>query len=171
VAIKKSQKELVNKFSPVLFSVCRRYTKDDELAKDVLQESWIRIFKNLDKYEPFGSFEGWIKRITINAALRFVNKSYFKNEPNYEIFEDKSRSAQPKAYENLNAEIILKQIQKLPKGYQTIFNLNVIDGYSHKEIGKMLNISENTSRSQLLRARKALQNLLSKSEIMVNYER
>lgn len=152
------QFELVKRFAPMLMTVCRRYTRDDGMAEDVLQEAWIRIFRYIGRYQHTGSFEAWMKKVTVNCALQWIDKTYFKNEKNLEFTPESIEV--PKIYAELNAEEIIKHIQVLPEGYRTIFNMNVIDGFSHKEIADALGISENTSRTQLLRARRSLQKAL-----------
>jgi len=142
----------------MLMTVCRRYTRDDAMAEDVVQEAWIRIFRYIGRYQHTGSFEAWLKKVTVNCALQWIDKTYFKREKNLEFSPEKMEV--PTVFGELNAEEILKHIQALPEGYRTIFNMNVIDGFSHKEIADTLGISENTSRTQLLRARRSLQKAL-----------
>ena len=153
---KKSQYALVKKYSPVLMSLCRRYTPDEATAKDILQESFIRIFSNIDKYRPIGSFEGWMKTITTRCALQWLSKNNLHQELMQTEGIDES-PLQPEVYEKIDAEDIIILIRELPMGFRTVFNLHVIEGYSHKEIAEMLHIEESTSRSQLGRARKLLQ--------------
>ena len=153
---KKSQYALVKRYSPVLMSLCRRYAPDEATAKDMLQESFIRIFANIEKYQPTGSFEGWIKTITTRCALQWLNKHNLRQDLlNFDVCDD--TSLEPEVYEKINAEDIILLIRELPVGFRTVFNLHVIEGYSHKEIAEMLEIEESTSRSQLGRARKLLQ--------------
>jgi len=152
---KRSQYLLVERYSGMLLTVCRRYARDDSMARDLLQETLILIFSNIKKYQPTGSFEGWMRRIAINASLQWIGKSYFKNEAPTHEFEDEE-SSDPKVFSQLAQEEIIKHIQTLPDGYRTVLNLYIIEGLSHKEIADMLNISVNTSRTQLLRARKSL---------------
>lgn len=161
--IKQSQYLLVKRYSAMLMTVCRRYARDDAMAKDVLQESFIRIFKYIGDYKPTGSFEAWMRRIAVRSALQWIEKGYFKREASTEELPDE-RLSEPDVYHYLGTEVILQKIQELPEGYRTIFNLNIIEGYSHKEIAALLNITENTSRSQLVRARRLLQQKLNKEE-------
>lgn len=153
---KKSQYELVKRYSPGLMSLCRRYAPDEATAKDMLQESFIRIFANIEKYQPTGSFEGWMKTITTRCALQWLNK-YNLRQDLLKSYAPEERALEPEVYEKINAEDIILLIRELPVGFRTVFNLHVIEGYSHKEISEMLSIEESTSRSQLGRARKLLQ--------------
>lgn len=161
--VKSSQYELVKRYSGMLLSVCRRYAKDEAMAKDVLQETLIRIFKNIDRYEARGSFEGWMRTIAVNRSLQWIEKSCFRHEMQPSAMPD-DNLIEPAVYQNMDAEDILNLIKQLPEGYRAVFNLNVIEGYSHREIGELLQISEATSRSQLTRARKMLQNQLESSK-------
>lgn len=160
---KKSQYELVRRYSPMLMTVCRRYTRDDAMAKDVLQECLIRIFRHIDKFQLDKPFGNWARKIAVRSSLQWIQKNYFKKENAVEAFE-KEPELLPSVYSYLGTEEILKAIQDLPVGYRTVFNLNVIEGYSHKEIGELLGISEATSRSQLIRARRTLQKKLNDSQ-------
>lgn len=159
----KFQEALVNQYSPMLMTVCRRYTTDDHRAKDILQDALIKILNALPQYQPTGSFEAWMRRIVITTALKSINKKWLKKEAPY---NEQSRSIMipADAYARLGAEDLLKVIRELPEGYQQIFNLSVIEGYNHKEIGELLGIKESTSRSQLTRARKMLQEKVLKME-------
>lgn len=138
------------------YAICMRYTHDMAEAEDILQDGFVRIFKNIDSFTRAGSFEGWMKRIIVNTAIE-----YFRKRTNlYSITEfeyAESVSYDEQTIENIAAGDILKLIQELPIGYRTVFNLYAIEGFSHKEIGDMLEISEGTSKSQLARARGILQ--------------
>lgn len=154
-----SQYLLVKQFSTMLLTVCRRYARDEAMAKDALQETFILIFKNIEKYEFKGSFEAWMRKIAINVSLKPYERKYYQNElPTYS-FEDRNWT-EPHVFHQLEAEEVIKQIQNLPDGYRTVLNLYVFEGLSHKEIAAILQISEVTSRSQLLRARKMLKEKL-----------
>ncbi len=158
------QKELVERYSSMLMSVSRRYARDNESAKDILQESYIKIFKYIHKYKPIGSFTAWMRRIVINTALQSFDKSCFKKEISGLGELIQQPSAPPDAYAHLGAEELMNLIQQLPDGFKQVFNLFVLEGYSHKEIGVILNIKESTSRSQLVRARNFLKKMLIKQE-------
>jgi len=157
------QKELVLKYSGLLMTVCRRYSRDAEFAKDILQEALIKILKSISNYEEKGSFEAWMKRITINTALKYFDKSSFKNE--VFILEDlNDKNVVPDIYSQLGAEELMTLIDNLPNGFREVFNLFAIEGYSHKEIGELLGVTESTSRSQLTRARSLLKKQLTVQE-------
>jgi len=154
-----SQYSLVKQYSPMLLTVCRRYARDESMAKDALQETFILVFKNIEKYEFKGSFEAWMRKIAINVSLKPYERKYYQNElPTYS-FEERNWN-EPKVFQQLEAEEVIKQIQTLPDGYRTVLNLYVFEGLSHKEIAEFLQISIGTSRSQLLRARKLLKEKL-----------
>lgn len=154
--IPKYQKQLVVQYSSELLGVCYRYVGRRELAKDVLQESFLMIFRYLPNYQPTGSFRAWMKRIVATTALQFLRSSPYKRESMVlETVEEEFVA--PEVYGQLGAEDLVELIEELPEGFRTIFNLYAIEGYNHKEIGELLNISEGTSRSQLSRARKLLQ--------------
>jgi RNA polymerase sigma-70 factor (ECF subfamily) len=133
-----------------LFSICLKYSRNYAEAEDNLQDSFVTIFKKIDQYNYKGSFEGWLKRITINTALqRYREKGIFKivNEENLEDVSVEIES------NDIGIDYLLKIIQELPDRYRLVFNLYVLDGYSHKEVANMLNITSGTSKSNLARAR------------------
>lgn len=126
----------------------------------MLQDGFIRVFDNLTQFKYNGSFEGWIRRIIVNTSLNHCRKSSFKQE--YIGIDDlQDTVVNSKAISKLSEMELLELIQKLPDGYRMVFNLYVIEGYSHKEIGDLLNITESTSRSQLAKSRKWMQKLLT----------
>lgn len=144
-----------------MFGVCLRYAATREEAEDALQEAFIKIFDNISKYRGDGSFEGWIRRITVHTVLRMIQK---KTPLQYaEDASTLSKSAtDADAVKNLNEKDLMKLINQLPDGYRVVFNMYAIEGYSHAEIGEMLQISEGTSRSQFSRAKKHLQHFINK---------
>lgn len=158
------QRALFNQYAGRLMSVCLRYARDTFEAEDMLQESFITIFKAIHKFRFEGSFEGWVKKITVNTCLRKLRQ---KQVQFMEIFPGKSEEGfQPEIFSMLSEKEIISAISTLPEGYRIVFNLYVLDGYSHDEIAKLLSIKSVTSRSQLLKARKMLQKiLLSKYKI------
>lgn len=158
--IKTSQYELVKRYSGMLMSVCRRYVVDDHSAKDILQETLIRIFTHIHKYKAIGSFEAWMRKIAIRCALSWLDKSCFQKEVELTSAHDKEVT-NPKVYDEMGIEKIQQFIKELPIGFRTVFNLYVIEGYSHKEISELLQITESASRSQLARGRKILQKKLN----------
>lgn len=152
-----AQNELYRRYSRKLWGVCLRYAKNQMSAEDILQEGFIRIFKYLDQYKGDGSFEGWMRRTMVNTAINYYKKN-LSSKDELDIDDIVSiQSDNADAVSQLSTEEILKVIQELPSGYRTVFNLYVIDGLSHKDISTQLNISENTSKSQLSRARSILQ--------------
>lgn len=151
-----AQKLLFEKYSKKMMGVCLRYVSDYDDAQDVLQESFIKVFQKLGSYESKGSLDGWVRRIVVNTALDNLRKrkDYFQLEKGE---EEHARSAEVTGMENLHAKDLLLMIQSLPVGFRTVFNLYAIEGYTHKEIGNLLGISESTSKSQYARARMHLQ--------------
>jgi RNA polymerase sigma factor (sigma-70 family) len=158
-----AQKYLYDTFSPKMYPLCCRYVKDPADAEDILVTAFTHILERIGQYRGEGSFEGWIKRTVINEALNFLrrNKNMYMTttleEVDYEL-------ASPHDHDRLAEEDLLRMIGELPPGYRAIFNMYAIDGYSHKEIAGQLHISENTSKSQLSRARVYLQKLLAERE-------
>lgn len=152
-------KQLFEMYSGKMMALCYRFARDKNEAQDIMQEGFIRVFKKLDLFKGTGSFESWMKRVMINTALKYREKNITKHSyseiDNVHVF-DKT----PTIIEELSKEEVLKHIQTLPDGYRTVFNLYVIEGYSHKDIGQMLNIGESTSRSQLVKARNLLKQKL-----------
>ena len=157
---RKSQKDLFDRFAGKMFSLCKRYARNVQESEDMLQEAFVKVFNSLDKYSYKGSFEGWIRRIVVNTCLRYLEKDKISFE-NFDLVEySASNVIQSSAIDNLAEEELLNLIAKLPDGYKMVFNLYVIEGYSHKEIAEMIGIGESTSRSQLVKARKLLKDLL-----------
>lgn len=155
-----SQELLYKKFSPRMFAICLRYANDKQSAEDILQEGFIKVFNNLDKFRADGSFEGWIKRIFVNTSIEYYRKSivakrYVEIEKVYN-----HQSKEESAVSKLMKKDLMSMVQRLPVGYRTVFNLYAIEGYTHREICKLLEISEGTSKSQLARARAMLQRML-----------
>ncbi len=151
----KSQRLLFDQYAGIMMTICRRYSCDPREAEDMLQESFIRVFQYIDQYRSEGSFEGWIKRITVNAALRVLkNKKIHFSEIRKD--QQSTHTIDPDALSDLSEEELLKLIGDLPDGYRVVFNLYVLEGYDHDEIGAMLDIRPATSRSQLSKARRLL---------------
>ena len=140
-----------------MMSVCLRYSKTKMEAEDILQDAFLRVYKYIHQFKFEGSFEGWMRRIVVNTALKSIAKKKI-NFSEMNDYTDSTASIEPFAYNNLGEDVILKLISQLPDGYRLVFNLNIIEGYSHEEIGNMLKIQASTSRSQLVKARKILQN-------------
>ncbi len=151
-----AQKELYKLLSGKLFAVCLRYTKNRQEAEDWLQDSFIKIFQNLDKFKAEGSFEGWARRITVNHILTEYRKSKrFGSVSDLDSVLELSET-QESAHSAILYEELIKFINLLPEGKKLVFNLSVIEGYSHKEIAELLNITEGASRGQLAKAREML---------------
>ncbi|CAN5642510.1 RNA polymerase sigma factor [soil metagenome] len=150
------QRSLFDQYASRLMTMCLRYASDTPEAEDMLQESFIRIFNVLDKYRFEGSFEGWLKRITVNICLKILQKKKirFVEVDTHELIQDIS---EPQVISSLSENELIKMISNLPDGYRIVFNLYVMEGYSHDEIARMLNIEAATSRSQLVKARRMLQ--------------
>jgi len=165
-----AQKRLYDTFSPKMYALCCRYVKDSMEAEDVLVTAFTKILDKIDQYKSEGSFEGWIRRVVVNEALTWLRRNrnmYLEleleaadDEPDYKSLSD-----------HLEAEDLMTMINELPSGYRIVFNLYAIDGYSHKEIADQLGISENTSKSQLSRARAYLQKLLTDNDWKTNQQR
>ena len=158
-----AQKRLYDLFSPVMYPVCCRYVKNQMEAEDVLVMAFTKILNKIDQYKGEGSLEGWMKRIVINEALAHL-RSQRSMVVVTDLEEGEFIADEDYHYNRLEEEALIDMISQLPSGYRSVFNLYAIDGYSHKEIAEKLNISENTSKSQLSRARVFLQKLLVKSE-------
>ena len=151
-----------DRFSGTMMGIALRYMKDEQLANDVLQETFIKAFDNLGKFKQDGSLEGWMKRITVNTALDLLRKER-KFKFNSEIEKESYGIAEPSStIDALQADDLMAIIQSLPDGYRTVFNLYAIEGYSHKEIADMLKITESTSKSQYSRAKSLLRATLEK---------
>jgi RNA polymerase sigma factor (sigma-70 family) len=161
---KAAQKRLYDKLAPKMFAVCLRYMGDRETAADILQDGFVTLFSKIESYSGEGSFEGWARKIFVNTALMSLRKNdVLKQSEDIEVAWGVS-SPDASAVQNVSYQELLKLIAQLPPGFRTVFNMYVIEGYSHKEIGEALGISENTSRSQLMRARNMLQGWLKKRE-------
>ena len=153
-----SQKELFKHYSSRMFGVCLRYARNREDAEDILQDAFIKVFDKLDQFKFQGSFEGWIRKIVVNTALKkYTVLRYSKEISGYEIKDNKESTMDPSAYAHLSHKELMNLIMQLPDGYRIIFNLYAIEGYQHDEIAEMLGIQPGTSRSQLVKARAMLQ--------------
>lgn len=150
------QRMLFDKYAGKMMSVCLRYANDTMEAEDMIQDAFIKVFQYIGQFKFEGAFEGWIRRIVVNTAIRHLEKKklHFKD------IDDNSQHAphmDAQAYTHLGEADLMRLISQLPDGYRLVFNLNAIEGYSHEEIASMLNIQPGTSRSQLVKARKMLQ--------------
>jgi RNA polymerase sigma-70 factor, ECF subfamily len=162
---RQAQRELYNWLAPKMLALCIRYIKDVNEAESVMITGFMKVLDKIDQFSGEGNFEGWVRRIMVNESLLYIRKNkgmyievdieYADNEPNYAL-----------ASENLEVDDLVNLINGLPIGYRTVFNMFAIEGYSHKEIGVTLSISENTSKSQLSRARKMLQKQIIDKEVL-----
>ncbi len=150
------QRMLFEQFAGKMMSVCLRYANDSMEAEDMMQDGFIKVFQYLHQFKFEGSFEGWIRRIIVNTAIRHLEKKKLQFKEIDESGADAPK-LDPYAYSHLGQDDLMKLINQLPEGYKLVFNLNVIEGYSHEEIAEMLHIQPGTSRSQLVKARKMLQ--------------
>ena len=157
-----AQKKLYDYLAPKMFAVCLRYMGDRMPAEDILQDGFITLFSKLDSYSGEGSFEGWARKIFVNTALMSLRKTdALKLSDDLEEAGSLSSDISTQI-QNIDYKEIMKIVMKLPDGYRTVFNMFVVEGFSHKEIAQALNISEVTSRSQLQRARMILQEKIKK---------
>jgi RNA polymerase sigma-70 factor (ECF subfamily) len=165
-----AQELLYRRYASKMFGVCLRYASNKMEAEDILQEGFIKVFANLKNYRGEGSFEGWIRKTMVNTAINHYRKNlrYFQNIDIESV--DIHDTFDKNGLSSLTEEELLKLVQELPQGYRMVFNLYVIEGYSHKEIAEQLNISENTSKSQLSRARGVLQAKVKKLYNIKYYE-
>ena len=166
-----AQKTFYERFARKMMGVCLRYASSYEEAQDVLQDGFIKVFNNLDRYQNKGSLEGWVRRIMVNTSL----DAYRKNKKHQQdvgmdqveyLVEDKSY-----IIEDIQADDLLKLVQSIPEGYRVVFNLYAIEGYSHKEIAERLGVTESTSKSQYSRAKKLLRQMLIENNIVEESER
>lgn len=159
-----SQKAVYDRLAPRMFPLCMRYVGDRNLAEDVLQDGFLTLFTQLKNYKGEGSFDGWARKIFVNTALMSLRKKdALKMSEELDVVKGMKADV-PSQGQNIGYKELMKLVMQLPAGFRTVFNLNVIEGYSHKEIGDMLGISETTSRTQLSRARTWLQDKIKKLE-------
>lgn len=159
---RQAQNTLYQSLSPVLLAICRRYLKVHTEAEDILVETFVKIFQNLPKFNHAGSFEGWCKRIAVNECLMHLRKrKNFALSIEYAQFVPENSI---EVHDQMSYNELILLLDELPIGYRTIFNLYVIEGYKHKEIAEQLGISINTSKSQLIHAKKRLKTLIKKKQ-------
>ncbi|MEO6904964.1 MAG: sigma-70 family RNA polymerase sigma factor [Ginsengibacter sp.] len=153
------QRLLYDRFSSIMYGVCLRYSDNTEDANDVMQEGFIKVYKSLSKFRAEGSFEGWVRRIFINTSIEHYRKKvklYNVSEVQENTIEDNELNA----LDSLATKDILNIINELSPGYKQVFNMHVIEGYSHKEIAEIIGITEGTSKSQLARAKGVLKKII-----------
>lgn len=156
------------RYGPLIKGICFRYARDREQAEDMFHDTFIELFQKIKKYRTIGSFDAWLKTVAVNCVVDHINKSkreqknleesagiYYENMEGDSVGFDFSKIA-------LGAEELLEMVSQLPQGFRVVFNLYVIDGYAHKDIARMLKISESTSRSQLMRAKVLLRKEIEK---------
>jgi RNA polymerase sigma factor, sigma-70 family len=159
-----AQKALFDSLSKKMFPLCIRYMGDRDAAEDVLQEGFISLFSKLDSYSGEGSFEGWARKVFVNTALMTLRRNdVMKQTEDIEIARNVTGS-ETSALQDMSYKELLDVVAELPPGFRTVFNLFLVEGYSHKEISEILGISEATSRSQLQRARVMLQNKIKRQK-------
>jgi len=165
-----SQKLLYDRYAGKMLSVCMRYINDKAEAEDVLQEAFIKIFANIVHFRSEGSFEGWMRRIFVNSALSALRVKQLKFADNIDNHLNHSK-VEASVFDKIGAQEIFEMIRSLPNGYRVVFNLFAIEGYSHKEIAYLLNITESTSRTQFLKARNALkEKFTNKHKMKITHE-
>ena len=154
---RQAQELLYRTYADKMYRICLAYSGDRDIAKDLLQESFVKVFKKIDSFNENGSLEGWIRRIVNNTAIDHYRKATkIQTTDNFENVTEKDIESAAEQLSLLHKEVILGFIKKLPEGARNVFNLFAIEGYSHKEIANRLNISEGTSKSQYNRARSLL---------------
>jgi RNA polymerase sigma-70 factor (ECF subfamily) len=166
-----AQKQLYDCFSEQMLGVCYRYTKSMGDAEDILQDGFVKVFRHLHSYKNEGELGAWIRRIMVTTALNYLKRnkryrvdlSYDNNDVLHPVIDNDAEV-------KISAKELAELIRQLPTGYQTIFNLHAVEGYTHVEIGKMLGISEGTSRSQYSRARSLLIEWINKNETSTKKE-
>lgn len=159
---RRAQKAVYDLLSGKMLSVCMRYMADRDAAEDVLQDGFVTLFTKLDSYSGEGSFEGWARKIFVNTALMSLRKNDVLRQTEDVAEARNLDSGDPSAIERIGYRDLMNLIAGLPPGFRTVFNMYIIEGYSHKEIAETLGISETTSRSQLQRARMMLQNKIGR---------
>ena len=164
-----SQRELFKRYAGKMLGVCQRYARNAADAEDIVQDAFIKVFEKIYQFKSEGSFEGWIRRIVVNTALKkYTVIRYDKEVSGYEITDRDESGMEESANAHLNEKELLGLINNLPDGYRLVFNLFVIEGYQHEEIAQMLNIQPGTSRSQLVKARNMLkQKILQKQKVAI----
>ena len=162
---RKAQNALYKRYAKPMFGMCKRYIKDLGEAESIMINGFYKVFMKIDQFKGQGSFEGWMKRIMINEALMYLRR--YNMNLSVELHESIGKESVLRADAGIAEQDILKLLDYLPIGYRTVFNLYAIEGYPHQEIAEKLGISVNTSKSQLLKARKKLKELLEKRQYNV----
>ena len=161
---RQAQEVLYRKYSRVLFGICLKYSRNKVEAEDNLHDSFMTIYEKIDQYKFKGSFEGWIKRITVNTVLQKYRKEEFLNVVSENMQEEVEEDS---IYSDISLATLLRYIQELPNKYRLTFNMYVLDGYTHKEISEQLGTSQGTSKSNLARARMILRERIKKTNMNI----
>lgn len=161
-----AQQELYHYYSPKMLSVCYRYAKNREDAEDMLQEGFIKVFMQIRQFQNRGALEGWIRKIMVHTCINSLKKNKKFSESVDIIYANSIHVREDAIPSILQAKQVVECIRLLPMGYKTVLNLYAIEGYSHKEIGEMLDIEESTSRSQYTRAKAMLEDILIRKRII-----
>ncbi len=156
-----AQRELYETYKSILFGICRRYINQYQVAEDIFTDGMVKIFEKIDSFKGEGSFEGWMKRIMINECLMHLRKNDVLS--NHSDLEFVHIAEFPNFEDQMDDKLIKEAIKELPDGYRTVLNLYIIEGYKHREIAELLEISINTSKSQLILAKKRLREILKKN--------
>ena len=161
-----AQRELYNRYSPKMLAVCYRFAHKREDAEDMLQEGFIKVFSQIHTFQNKGAFEGWVRRIIVHTCINNLKKNKRFNE-SVDLMHAGSIQVREESVPSIvQAKQVVECIRMLPLGYRTVLNLYAIEGYSHKEIGDMLDIEESTSRSQYTRAKQMLEDILIRKKIL-----
>jgi RNA polymerase sigma-70 factor (ECF subfamily) len=161
-----AQRELYNRYSPKMLSVCYRFAQSREDAEDMLQEGFIKVFTQIQTFQNKGAFEGWVRRIIVHTCINFLKK-YKKFNENIDLAYAGYLQVKEETMPSImQAKQVVECIRLLPLGYKTVLNLYALEGYNHKEIAEMLDIEESTSRSQYTRAKAMLEGILVKKKIL-----
>lgn len=161
---RQAQEQLYRKYSRVLFGICLKYSRNKTEAEDNLHDSFMTIYDKIGQYKFKGSFEGWIKRITVNTVLQKYRREEYLNVVSENMQEEPEEVS---SYVDIELHTLLRYIQELPNKYRMTFNLYVMDGYTHKEISQMLGTSQGTSKSNLARARMILREKIKKANMNI----
>lgn len=161
-----AQRELYNRYSPKMLAVCYRFAHKREDAEDMLQEGFIKVFSQIHTFQNKGAFEGWIRRIVVHTCINNLKKNKRFNESVDLAHAGAIQVREESVPSIVQAKQVVECIRMLPLGYRTVLNLYAIEGYSHKEIGEMLDIEESTSRSQYTRAKQMLEDILIRKKIL-----
>ena len=159
-----AQEQLYRKYSRILFGTCLKYSRNKTEAEDNLHDSFMTIYEKIGQYKFKGSFEGWIKRITVNTVLQKYRKEEYLNVVSENMQEEADIET---AYADISLSTLLRYVQELPNKYRLTFNMYVLDGYTHKEISELLGTSTGTSKSNLARARMILKEKIKKENINI----